>query len=58
MSGVASLIDELGRIGKKHYQQFDPGSAYLGWCAYGGDRDRRRDTITSAVVLDAVRVPG
>ena len=55
MSGVASLIDELGRIGKKHYQQFDPGSAYLGWCAY---RDRRRDTITSAVVLDAVRVPG
>ena len=36
LSGVASLIDELGRIGKKHYQQFDPGSAYLGWCAYGG----------------------
>ena len=24
----------------------------------GGDRDRRCDTITSAVVLDAVRSPG
>ena len=37
---------------------FDPRSAYLGWgCAYAEDRDRR-DTITSAVVLDAIRSLG
>ena len=36
LSGVASLIDELGRIGeKKHYQQVDPHSAYLAVCIGG-----------------------
>ena len=49
-------MDELGRIGKKHYQQVDPRSAYLGG-VHTGDRDRP-DTITSAVVLDAIRSPG
>ena len=38
-------MDELGRIGKKHYQQVDPRSAYLGGVHTGGQRSSRYNYI-------------